>query len=268
SFIRQILSSLSEIAKNSEMQNTNIQNFEDTIERLTTAMNEVSGTTNKVAGSMAKVNQSAQKGAGLVESTYEGIISIEKLYKGIFDVSRLISDIADRVNLLSLNASIEAARAGEHGRGFAVVAEEISKLADSTGSRAKEINGLINKGNVEVKKNKEMVIDMKRTFGEIMDDINESSVVIQGFIGMIRQRVEEIEHIKKDITSISMYANTLSMAAQDLNLNAVNVSDSIEIVNEGARRFVERSERLTESSAQLSTMAQYLTQFLMKYKIQ
>ena len=84
---------------------------------------------------------------------------------------------------------------------------------------------------------------------------------------MIKQRVDEIENIKKDITSISMYANTLSLAARELNSNAVNVYDSIEIVNEGAQRFVERSERLTESSTQLSTMAQYLTQFLMKYKI-
>ena len=266
-FIRQILNSLSEIAKNSEMQNTNIQNFEDTIETLTASMNNVSITTNNVAGSMAKVNQSAEKGSVLVENTYEGIINIENLYKGIFDVSRLISDIADRVNLLSLNASIEAARAGEHGRGFAVVAEEISKLADSTGSRAKEINELIKEGNVEIKKDKEMVIDMKRTFGGIMSDINDSSDVIKGFISMIKQRVEEIENIKKDIASISRYANTLSLAAQELNSNAVNVYDSIEIVNEGAQSFVERSERLTESSAQMSTMAQYLTQFLMKYKI-
>ena len=39
-----------------------------------------------------------------------------------------------------MNASIEAARAGEAGRGFAVVANEMGKLAQVSGSSAKEID--------------------------------------------------------------------------------------------------------------------------------
>lgn len=53
---------------------------------------------------------------------------------------KAIQGNASRSNILALNASIEAARAGEAGRGFAVVAGEMGKLAQVSGSSAKEIS--------------------------------------------------------------------------------------------------------------------------------
>ena len=94
----------------------------------------------------------------------EALRSIEEIAKGASDLSdklnnihatsemvgdqadkasKLVSAIqgnASRSNILALNASIEAARAGEAGRGFAVVANEMGKLAQVSGSSAKEID--------------------------------------------------------------------------------------------------------------------------------
>lgn len=94
----------------------------------------------------------------------ESLKSIEEIAKGasdlsdklntIHDTSEMVRDQADkasklvsaiqgnasRSNILALNASIEAARAGEAGRGFAVVANEMGKLAQVSGSSAKEID--------------------------------------------------------------------------------------------------------------------------------
>lgn len=61
----------------------------------------------------------------------------------IQEAADIITSIANETNLLSLNASIEAERAGESGRGFAVVAEQIKKLAEQSGTSAKEIGNVI-----------------------------------------------------------------------------------------------------------------------------
>ncbi|WP_348651265.1 PAS domain-containing protein [Halomonas sp. M1] len=64
--------------------------------------------------------------------------------RGIASETEQIVHTLKMLRLLSINAGIEAARAGEAGKGFAVVADNVRKLADDTGSSAKNISKLMN----------------------------------------------------------------------------------------------------------------------------
>lgn len=265
--VKDMTESFSQLAGDSEKHYSNIYNLQDMIDKLNISMNSVSENANNVKGSMLHVVGSAENGANLVENTYEGMQNIEKYYSGMLSVIAIISDISDKVNLLSLNASIEAARAGEYGKGFAVVAQEISKLADNTSSSVKEITKLINEGDIEIKRDKEMVVDMKDSFGLIMKNIDDTGSMIEQFIDMIQARRRDIELIKNDVTAISGFYNTLNQSTGTQNKNTLIVSETIGEVNSGAQHFVENAKTLSNSSEDLKSMATTLTETLRMFKI-
>ena len=98
---------------------------------------------NNLTESLSSIEEIA-KGAGDLSDKLNTIHDTSEMVRDQADkVSKLVGAIqgnASRSNILALNASIEAARAGEAGRGFAVVANEMGKLAQVSGSSAKEID--------------------------------------------------------------------------------------------------------------------------------
>jgi methyl-accepting chemotaxis protein len=265
--VRGISNSFSEIADVSLLQKRRIENFQGTFNALNDSMNQVTGAAEDVIKSIKKVESSAADGAGRVEHTYQGMQNMEEFYKHILEVIEFISEIADQVNLLALNASIEAARAGDYGRGFAVVADEISKLADKTGSSVKQITQLINEGNVEIAVDKENVMQMKNSFGLIVENISASARMVRSFIDMIQTRVADIVNIRSDISSISEFSKNLSDSTVKQKENSTVVSEQIFKVNAGAQEFVQKSTELSQASIQLGDMASSLTKALEKFKL-
>jgi len=265
--VKGISKSFSGITTDSEKHNANISSLENMIDQLNKSMSEVSGSAGNVIRSMKLVEESAGNGASLVQNTFEGMQNIETVYGGMLNVIEIISDISEKVNLLSLNASIEAARAGDAGRGFAVVADEISKLADNTNSSVKEITNLIHQGDIEIKRDKDMVVDMQSSFGLITKNIEQTGAMIKGFIDMIEARVNDIHKIKNDISVISVFYKELNQSTGVQNKNALVVTETIDQVNAGAQDFVKRSETLSDTSEELRKMAASLTETLRMFKI-
>lgn len=108
--------------------------------RMTVLTEELDSDLVQVLGDIEEVT----RGAADLSEKLNNINSISgEMGRQAEKVSKLIGAIqgnASRSNILALNASIESARAGEAGRGFAVVAGEMGKLAQVSGSSAKEIN--------------------------------------------------------------------------------------------------------------------------------
>ena len=265
--INEISDAFSTIAVDSAHENKNIQDLQSRIRQLNDAMNMLNQDAQKVNNSFDFVENSAGDGARMVKTSSEGFQRVAEHYQNILNVIQLISDIAEQVNLLSLNASIEAARAGDHGKGFAVVAEEISKLADRTGQSVKDITSLINEGNEEIKENMQNIDSMKSAFDSIMQNIENSAEIINGFIHTITARVEDFSVINQNITGISDFSDDLSKSTGEQSQNALKVTETIKTVNEEAGHFVERARHLSESADELRSMALSLNQALEKFRV-
>jgi methyl-accepting chemotaxis protein len=124
-----------------------------------------------------ETNTSAQAG----QNTAKGMTDIKQVTDQIVKAVSVIQDIARQTNLLSLNAAIEAAKAGQQGKGFAVVAEEVRKLAERSGTAAREIEGLIQR--------------TQEVVGGGIDSVDATLASLQAIHDRIGTMAESISHI-------------------------------------------------------------------------
>jgi len=171
-------------------------------------------------GIMGVMGASQNKLEGVIDSLEHSMTSKKVLFDEIAklagftdELKRMaadVGDIAERTNLLALNAAIEAARAGEAGRGFAVVADEVRKLSGmsgETGKRISQVVGVINTAIVDTLKTateygkidadtignaKHTVQDVLHKFGEIANNLSESSSILLAESQAIRGEVDDV----------------------------------------------------------------------------
>lgn len=250
-----------ETARQSSMQQDQAMHITASMGEISTAVHQISETTQSAAIDARKAEEKAHAGGQTIQSTIATIqqlmmanqataSKIEELGHASDAIGRIIGvigDIANQTSLLALNASIEAARAGEHGRGFAVVAAEVRRLAERTSRATNEIDQTvraIQDGTAEVveamrssTKHVESGVDSARSAGDALASIIHGS-----------------EGVQRMVTQIASASTQQSHATQSVNANISEISSIIECTTGNSARAVDACDRLTHLASDLNEL--------------
>ena len=169
-----------DLATRSEGQAATLEETAAALEEMTRSVNNTAENAQSIERAVRVTRRNVDESGRVVQTAIAAMTEIETSSSQIAQIISVIDDIAFQTNLLALNAGVEAARAGAVGKGFAVVAQEVGVLAQRSSQAANEIKTLIT-GSVEhVKDGVERVGSAGRALTEVVTNVNEISVMIEG----------------------------------------------------------------------------------------
>ena len=176
-----------DVAARAEQQAASLGETAAALAQITTTLKATAEGAERANSLAGQARQEVHGSKSVLDETVGSIRRISSSSEKISAIIGVIDEIAFQTNLLALNAGVEAARAGNAGLGFAVVASEVRALAQRSAAAAKEIKGLIESAQADVR---DGVISIGRT-GEVMARILEQVSVVNDVIGTIAHGARE-----------------------------------------------------------------------------
>lgn len=164
---------------------------------------------------VGKVAQQVDQANSALEKMVASMNEISGSSKKVAQIITVIEQIAAQTNLLALNAAVEAARAGEAGLGFAVVADEVRTLAQKVSGAARNTAELIaasvtssNEGSATLNNVADVIraiTDSARSVKEIVQNVNAAS----------QEQARGIEQISGGLTRMERVTQQTARSAQE-----------------------------------------------------
>lgn len=271
--IQEVASGTNQQADTIEEIGGNIVNITTNIEDITTSIKNVTITSTSTAATAESGSEVVGKAVEQmqiinqnVSETAEVINYLHESSNQISEIVTLISNIANQTNLLALNASIEAARAGEHGKGFSVVAEEVRKLAEESGSAAKQIS--------------EKIIYMQDQSYKAVETMSKGYQAVQTGLTTVDEAGASFEKIRYSVNEVAHQISLIEHKIIGMNDDGSRIAASIDQLSDASAEFSGHAQNVSAASEEqtavideivyasnnLSKMAESLLEAVNKFK--
>lgn len=225
-----------------------LSTFREDIQSLFTISHSIAADFNQLLEISRMSAGRSELGQQNISSVKHSMDEIQKSSTAINNIMNLITDISDQINLLALNASIESARAGEAGRGFSVVAKEISRLADKTAERAKEIQTFIKSTNLAIESGVNKVDETSQTIEEILENSRTLDEKIKQTITDVEKQTQKSQYLKQEI-------DRMSQASEGILKEVIIQNDETEKIKNLTNQATDDAIKLSQASGKISQLA-------------
>lgn len=244
------------------------------MEQISTAINELSSTSQEVSQQAVLAEDKAKGAKGNVErgqimledninltssinasvnQSANLVAELRQFALEIGSVTEVINSISEQTNLLALNAAIEAARAGEHGRGFAVVADEVRNLASKTQKSTISIQEIIEK--------------LQKQSERAQENMEKNVNLIEQSVELIYNVKDSFSDISSAVESISEINTLVATAAQEQFCVTEDISKNTTSAFDLVQQNVSGIDETLQASVELSQMAEQQKSELRFFKI-